>query len=162
MPDTLPDNENQQLLLSWLAVIGAVTMFWAPVERYIDQSTHLTYERIKKNHRSRKKPLTLSEKLKFIREHNHQEFDIEKLSVKTLSASKARNICVHGCIDYYDESKIRIGKTDGRQPNHTIEIFTFDRARLEKIATELTALQDAWEEISLTLIKRRDKREENQ
>lgn len=29
--------QDQQLLTSWFAVIGMVTMYWSPVERSIDQ-----------------------------------------------------------------------------------------------------------------------------
>jgi len=127
-------------------------MFWSPVERHIDQIAHLIYDRLSNNSKPRRKPLSLSDKLKFIKKHISQKIDIEKLSIQTLAASKVRDVCVHGCIDAYDDVQMKIGKVDGRQQNHVIEIFTFDRARLEKSATDLAALQKTWEEIALSLL----------
>lgn len=44
------EDQDQQLLTSWLAVIGMVTMYWSPVERSIDQCVFFCIkDPIKKN-----------------------------------------------------------------------------------------------------------------
>lgn len=58
--------DDQQLLTSWLAVIGMLTMYWSPVERHIDQCVHLLY-RHPATPRKGGKPTRLGNKLEFIK-----------------------------------------------------------------------------------------------
>lgn len=145
-------NNDEQLLSQWLAIIGMITMFWSPVERNIDQCTHIIYSVLGKKSGRNKKPLRLSEKIEFIRENSPKNIfnskSIEKLCESTLSTSKVRDIFVHGLIHEFNENEIKITKIDGKRSEHLIEIFTFDFARLEKSAYNLKLIQKEWADLS--------------
>ena len=38
------NNEQDKLLISWLSVIGAITLFWSPIERSIDQIVYTLHK----------------------------------------------------------------------------------------------------------------------
>jgi hypothetical protein len=59
-------NDDYQLLTSWLAVIGMLTMYWSPVERRIDQCVHALHLQIIFQKKP-KKPTSLGRKLEFIK-----------------------------------------------------------------------------------------------
>lgn len=157
MHNTTLLNNDEQLLSQWLAIIGMITMFWAPVERNIDQCTHIIYTVLGIKSGRKKKPLSLSEKIKFIKENYPPDIfssaSIDKLCQSTLSTSKIRDIFVHGLIHEFSESEIKISKIDGKQPEHLIEVFTFDFARLERSASNLKLIQKEWAELSYAIFQ---------
>ena len=56
------NNEQDKLLISWLSVIGAITLFWSPIERSIDQIVY-TLHKNQDVSQKKKKPMTLNSKL---------------------------------------------------------------------------------------------------
>lgn len=148
---TYTDNV-QDLLPSWLTVIGMLTMFWSPIERQIDQCVHL----LCKIKPPQSKPLALNKKLKYINDNLPsdiaQKYDIKALIELTKSTVKIRDVCVHGVLESYDQNCIRIGKIDGKRQEPLIEIFTIDGNRLNKAAENLTVLAERWNIIASTLL----------
>ena len=139
-------DNDQELLLSWLSVIGMMTMYWSPVERTIDQCVHLLHIS------NEKKPLTLNRKLEFISKKLSKDIassdDLESLIKLTKTTVKIRDICVHGVLEFYDQDQIKISKVDGKKAEHVREIFTIDRNRLDKSAKNLTILSKEWKAIA--------------
>ena len=159
--ETPSHTDDQLLLTSWLAVIGMLTMYWSPVERHIDQCVHLLH--IGKSGNSRK-PTRLGSKLEFVEKNIPAGViapkDMEGLLKLTKTTVQIRDVCVHGVLNAYDEHRIEIGKIDSRSEKHLIEVFTIDRARLEKSATALSSLQAQWGAISSALLKQANARVE--
>jgi hypothetical protein len=144
---------DQELLASWLTVIGMIVMYWSPVERHIDQCVHLLFTQ---NLSDKKKPTRLGSKLDFIKgklpDQLAKQYKIESLIKLTEATVKIRNVCVHGVLEFYDKDQIKIGKVDGKNVEHMIEIFTIDRERLNKSAENLTVLSNQWNEIASVLV----------
>ena len=149
-----PETEHQ-LLTSWLAVIGMLTMYWSPVERHIDQCVHFLYEKLSTSKKPTKKPTRLGPKLEFIKCNLSAEIvdqiKLELLVKMTKGTVQVRDVCVHGVINSYDENQIEIGKIDGTKDGHHIENFIIDRNRLESSAKALSVLQERWGAISSAL-----------
>lgn len=152
------DNDNiereQQVLEPWLSVIGMITVFWSPVERYIDQCVSMLYE----SGKGKKKPLTLSHKLNYVQleltKLGFDPEDIGSLVCLTKNTVQIRDICVHGVIDSFDCNELKIGKIQGKAKKHTIEMFTLTSERLHLSATNLMHLNKYWHNISTELSKR--------
>ena len=140
-------DEDQEVLTSWLAVIGLLVMQWSPIERRIDQCVHLLYKSFV-SLKPKRKPLKLSDKLEFIKKNIHPDIinsqSLECLITLTLSTVRTRDVCVHGVLSFYDKNKMWIGKVNGKSEQHVIENFPFDRERLEHSATNLNFLQKEW------------------
>lgn len=151
-----PASDHEQLLTSWLAVIGMLTMYWSPVERHIDLCVHLLHLKLVAQKR-KNKPLNLSRKLGFIKSNLSVAIidtqELEALTQRTLTTVKIRDVCVHGVLNSYDQQKIEIGKIDGKSDEHLIEVFTIDRERLERSATALSLLQQQWGSIASALLE---------
>lgn len=149
---------DEQLLMSWLAVIGMLTMYWSPVERHIDQCVHLLHQQLI-THKKPKKPSRLGSKLDFIKSNMPIGIigtkELEKLTKLTKTTAKIRDVCVHGVLNSYDQEKIEIGKIDGRSVEHAIENFTIDRNRLDRSAKALSVLQHEWASIAWSLCQTR-------
>jgi len=145
------DSNNNVLLLSWLTVIGMLTMYWSPVERCIDQCVYFLSEQCPS-----KKPLTLNRKLEFIKNNLPitmiEQHHIDSLIKLTKSTVKIRDICVHGVLETYDKEQIQISKVNGKKEDYILEIFTIDYNRLDKSAKNLTMLVERWNAISKTLL----------
>ncbi|OEE10651.1 hypothetical protein [Aliivibrio fischeri] len=138
-------NQNEQRLLEpWLTVIGLLTVFWSPIERYVDECVSLLYEAGK----GKKKPLTLSHKLTFIQKEllilGFPASNIESLFSATKSTVQIRDVCVHGVIDSFDENELKISKVQGKTEKYTVEIFTLTSERLNKSANNLMQLNEHW------------------
>ncbi|HAS6906025.1 hypothetical protein [Vibrio parahaemolyticus] len=146
--------QEQQVLEPWLSVIGMITVFWSPVERYIDQCVSMLYEAGK----CKKKPLTLGHKLNYVQPEltklGFDPEDIESLVRLTKNTVQIRDICVHGVIDSFDCNELKIGKIQGKAEKHTIEMFTLTSQRLHLSATNLMRLNKYWHNISTELSKR--------
>ncbi|MEO7129248.1 MAG: hypothetical protein ABI040_10370 [Rhodoferax sp.] len=149
--------EEHQLLTSWLAVIGMLTMYWSPVERHIDQCVHFLHG-LQAQSKKTTKPTRLGSKLDFIKRNlpigiiDVQELEI--LMMLTKDTVRIRDVCVHGVLNSYDQQKIEIGKVDGREGKYLIENFTIDRNRLDRSAQALSALQMQWDSIASALLER--------
>ena len=155
-----PDpDQDHQLLTSWLTVIGALTMFWSPVERHIDQCVHFLHQQLIKQKKLKKpkKPLRLGCKLDFIKSNMPVGIidiqELESLSEQTKSTVQIRDVCVHGLLISYDQQKIEINKVNGKYDEHCIENFTIDRNRLEKLAGKLCLLHQQWGSIASALFE---------
>ncbi|MEH0761969.1 hypothetical protein H4F20_20095 [Vibrio sp. 16] len=148
--------QEQRVLEPWLSVIGMITVFWSPVERYIDQCVSMLYE--SEPNRAKKKPLTLGHKLNFLQiELPKQGFvseDINSLIDLTKSTVQIRDVCVHGVIDSFDNNELKIGKVQGKAEKYTIEMFTLTSERLHRSGTNLMRLNKYWGNISTELSKR--------
>ena len=155
--NALPPEEDHQLLTSWLAIIGMLTMYWSPVERHIDQCVHFLY-RQQATPRKAKKPTRLGAKLDFIKSNMPTEIidaqELESLTTLTKTTVQIRDVFVHGVLNSYDQQQIEIGKIDGRKEEHLIENFTIDRNRLDRSANALSVLQKQWGSIASALLKR--------
>ena len=85
---------EQELLQPWLTVIGMLTVFWSPIERYVDQCVSILFE----SGKGKKKPLTLSHKLNFIQKEltvlGFAEDDLISLIKVTKSTVQIRDVCV--------------------------------------------------------------------
>jgi hypothetical protein len=149
--------DEQQLLTSWLAVIGTLTMYWSPVERHIDQCVHFLYLQLGTSKKPKKKPTRLGSKLDFIKSEmpsgiiDSQELEI--LTKLTKTTVQIRNVFVHGVLNSYDQEKIEIGKVNGRTEKHVIENFIIDRNRLDRSAKSLLTLRQQWGSIASSLLK---------
>ncbi|EOX4834258.1 hypothetical protein ACG9VV_003821 [Vibrio alginolyticus] len=145
--------QDQQVLEPWLSVIGMITVFWSPVERYIDQCVSMLYE----SGKGRKKPLTLSHKLSFLKTElpkiGFASEEIESWIHQTKSTVQIRDVCVHGVIDSFDNNQLKIGKVQGKAEKYTIEMFTLTSERLHHSATNLKRLNKYWGNISTELSK---------
>jgi hypothetical protein len=156
MNGQLSPDEDLQVLTSWLAVIGMLTMYWSPVERYIDQCVHVLHGQ-QATPKKANKPTRLGTKLDFIKSNiptviiDVQELD--RLITMTKTTVQIRDLCVHGMLKSYDQQKIEIGKVDSRRTEHLIEIFTIDRNRLDRSAKALSVLQQQWGSIASALHK---------
>ncbi len=132
-------SQDYQLLTSWLAVIGMITMYWSPVERSIDQCVHFLYQ---EKQTEKSKPTRLNGKLEFIKKHMPETIiganALVELAVSTKRTVQIRDVLVHGIINSYDQQKIEIGKINGKSSDHLIETFTIDRNRLDKSAQALS------------------------
>lgn len=148
-------NADNELLMSWLAVIGMLTMYWSPVERHIDQCVHLLHGKLATTKKQKKKPTRLSSKLDFIKCNMPQEIidqkKLESLANMTKCTVQIRDVCVHGVLNSYDHGKIEIDKIDGTKGCYHIEKFTIDRDRLENSAKVLSELQGQWDSIAFAL-----------
>jgi len=135
---------EQELLQPWLTVIGMLTVFWSPIERYVDQCVSILFE----SGKGKKKPLTLSHKLDFIQkeltELGFVADDLISLIKVTKSTVQIRDVCVHGVIDSFDSNELKIGKVQGKAKKYAIEIFTITSERLNKSANNLMLLNDHW------------------
>ena len=147
--------EQENLLTSWLAVIGAITLFWSPIERQIDQIVHALYKSHKK-----KKPHTLRHKLDYIKSLTPidviRENDLENLIDLTKRTVQIRDVCVHGMLQKFDENSMTIGKVQGKSEEHLIEVFTIDRNRLDKSAENMLLLNQRWSELATSVVVGRD------
>ena len=147
-------NSEQEILQPWLTVIGTLTVFWSPIERYIDQCVSILYE----SGKGKKKPLTLSHKLEFIRKEltalSFVEEDLMSLINVTKSTVQIRDVCVHGVIDSFDTNELKIGKVQGRAEKYAIEMFTITSERLNKSANNLMFLNDHWGSLAKKLNER--------
>jgi|GEM_PF-4969257 len=150
------NNEQEELLLSWLSEIGAIILFWSPIERSIDQIVHALYK--SQNKSSKKKPLTLNRKLEYIKSCIHadvvSENDLESLINLTKKIVQIRNVCAHGMLHEFDENSIKIGKVQGKSEEHLIEVFTIDRNRLDKSVNKMTILSQDWGKLAETIVKK--------
>lgn len=146
---------DHQLLTSWLAVIGMLTMNWSPVERDIDQCVHFLHEKLTTSKKQKKKPTRFGSKLDFIKRNMPPEIvdrqKLELLANLTKDTVQIRNVCVHGVLNSYDQCKIEISKTDGTKDGHYIENFTIDRDRLDRSAKALSVIQEQWGSIASAL-----------
>jgi hypothetical protein len=144
MNSKLSVEDNQKLLEPWLAVIGLVTVMWSPVERKIDECVVLIAS--KKN---KKKPFTLSHKLNYIHDNSPENLtstlDVIELIRVTKETAQVRDVCVHGVIESYDNEQMVIGKVEGKSQEYKIEMFTFDKKRLNSAGNNLTYLNQSWE-----------------
>jgi hypothetical protein len=147
------NSKDHQLLTSWLAVIGMLTMYWSPVERCIDQCVHLLHIR---SASSKNKPTKLNQKMEYISKNIPSDIAlteaIEELIKITKTAVQIRDVCVHGVLESWNESEIVIGKVKGFNKDHVIEMFIIDRKRLENSARSLTLIQDKWSAIVKKLL----------
>lgn len=152
MNSKLSLEDNQKLLEPWLSVIGLLTVMWSPVERKIDECVVLIAS--KKN---KKKPLTLSHKLNYIRDNLPENLssikDINELIRVTKGTAQVRDVCVHGVIENYDNEQMIIGKVEGKSKDYTIETFTFDKKRLNSAGHNLVYLNETWERLFNELYK---------
>lgn len=148
--------DEHELLTSWLAVIGMLTMYWSPVERYIDQCVHSLYLQLV-TPKKPKKPTRLGTKLDLIRSNMPDGIidaqELEKLTKLTKTTVQIRDVCVHGVLNSYDQEKIEIGKVNGKADEHLIENFTIDRARLDRSAKALSTLHQQWGSIASSLLR---------
>jgi hypothetical protein len=145
---------EQELLQPWLTVIGMLTVFWSPIERYVDQCVSILFESGKGNN----KPLTLYHKLDFIRKEltilGSAENDLISLIKTTKSTVQIRDVCVHGVIDSFDSNELKIGKVQGRSEKYAIEMFTITSERLNTSANNLMLLNDHWGSLVQNLSER--------
>lgn len=155
--DTLSSEDEDQLLISWLAMIGMLTMYWTPVERHIDQCVHLLHLR-SVDRENKKKPTRLGSKLEFIRNNLPAALmdaqELKNLVRQTNLTVKIRDVLVHGVLNAYDQERIEVGKVKGRTDEHLIENFTIDRSRLERSVKALSSLQEQWHSIAWILTER--------
>ncbi|MCG9728850.1 hypothetical protein L1D44_03130 [Shewanella sp. Isolate13] len=135
---------EQEILQSWLTVIVMLTVFWSPIERYVDQCVSILFEFGK----GKKKPLTLSHKLGFIQkeltELDFTDDDLISLIKATKSTVQIRDICVHVVIDSFDSNELKISKVQGKAEKYAIEMFTITSERLNKSANNLMRLNAHW------------------
>jgi len=145
------NREQEELLTSWLSVIGAITLFWSPIERSIDQIVNTLY-----NGHIKKKPLTLNKKLKYIELHISNDVfsvnDLVNLINLTKETVKIRNVCVHGMLQEFDKDSIKISKVEGKSEEHLIEVFTIDRKRLDISANNMTLLSKKWGKLAESVV----------
>jgi hypothetical protein len=142
---------EQKLLEPWLTVIEMLTVFWSPVEREIDRCVYLLYEEPD----AKKKPLTLRRKLDYIQRNLppilYSKAELDALIKATKETVQIRDVCVHGVIESYDINELIIGKIQGKELSHTIEVFTITSERL-KISTEsISRLVEHWSYIAKKL-----------
>lgn len=151
--------EKEKLLSEWLSVIGAITLFWSPVERSIDQLSHLLYEDQEESER-KKKPMTLRFKLDYIRKYISAEIipekDLEELIDLTKKTVQIRDVCVHGMLQEFDDKSMRIGKVQGASEEHMIEVFTIDRQRLDESASSMQLLTQHWGRLVHSMVSARE------
>lgn len=151
-----PTDDEHQILTSWLAVIGMLTMDWSPVERHIDQCVHFLHGRQATQSKANK-PTRLGSKLEFIKSNIPTEIidaqELDRLMTLTKTTVRIRDVCVHGVLKSYDQQKIVIDKIDGRKNTHLIEYFTIDSNRLDRSAKALSVLQQQWGSIASALLK---------
>lgn len=147
------ESQDYQLLTSWLAVIGMITMYWSPVERSIDQCVHFLYQ---ENQTEKSKPTRLNSKLEFIKKHMPEIIigsnALVELAISTKQTVQIRDVLVHGTINSYDQRKIKISKINGKTSDHLIEIFPIDRSRLDKSAQALSYLDENWGNLATALL----------
>ena len=152
-----PPDEDHQLLTSWLAVIGMLTLYWSPVERHIDQCVHFLHGQQATTGKGNK-PTRLGTKLAFIKSNIPTGIidvqELETLMTLTKTTVQIRDVCVHGVLNSYDQQQIEIGKVDCRRNEHLIENITIDRNRLDRSAKALSVLQQQWGSIASALLKR--------
>jgi len=145
---------EQELLQPWLTVIGMLTVFWSPIERYVDQCVSILFE----SGKGTKKPMTLSHKLDFIQRELtvlcFTENELISLIKVTKSTVQIRDVCVHGVIESFDSNELKIGKVQGKSEKYSIEIFTITSERLNKSANNLMLLNDHWSSLVVNLSKR--------
>ncbi|MGE4511379.1 MAG: hypothetical protein AB7D43_09795 [Sulfurimonadaceae bacterium] len=151
------NKEQEDLLISWLALIGAITLFWSPIERSIDQIVSILCKSQNKN-KQKKRPKTLSHKLNYIESNIQNDIvsqnELKSLIKSTKQTAQIRNVCVHGMLQEFDENSIQIGKVEGKSEEHLIEIFTIDRARFDKSANQMTTLSRAWGTLAEKIVKK--------
>ncbi|WP_295891582.1 hypothetical protein [uncultured Vibrio sp.] len=150
----LDNNEHDQTILEpWLSVIGMITVFWSPIERYVDQCVSMLYE----SGKVKKKPLTLTHKLAYIQRElikfDFVDKDIESLVTSTKSTVQIRDICVHGVVESFNSNELKIGKVQGKAEKYTIEMFTLTSERLHESAQNLMRLNKYWHSVSLEIHK---------
>lgn len=63
-----------------------------------------------------------------------------------------RDVCVHGILEDFDKDFIKIGKVQGRDEKHLIEIFTIDRERLDISANNMKILSQDWGKLAEILV----------
>ncbi|HCE3035045.1 TPA: hypothetical protein NG287_002324 [Vibrio parahaemolyticus] len=140
--------QDQELLQPWLTVIGMLTVFWSPIERYVDQCVSILFE----SGTSNKKPMTLSHKLAYIHRElpslGFNEVELSELIAVTKSTVQIRDVCVHGVIDSFDANELKIGKVQGRADKYSIEMFTLTSERLNKSANNLMLLNEHWRSLA--------------
>lgn len=145
MNSELEINDNQEMLEPWLTVIGMLTVFWSPIERYIDQCVSLLSD----SENNKKKPLTLNRKLSYIQRNlaisTCSGMDLDALIKVTKSTVQIRDVCVHGVIESFDSKELVIGKVQGKASKYTIEMFTITHDRLNSSAQNLMYLNEQWE-----------------
>jgi len=146
------ENQDCQLLKSWLTVIGMITMYWSPVERGIDQCVHFIH---KERSTGKSKPTRLNSKLEFIKNHMPETIlksdALAELVALTKQTVQIRDVLLHGMINSYNQQEIEIGKIDGKSDDHLIEMFTIDRSRLNKSAQALSYLGKKWGDLATAL-----------
>lgn len=148
--------EEQELIASWFTVIGMLTMFWTPAERFVDQCVHMLYS-IKGLSENKKKPFKLGQKLQEISRHipasiiSAKEFD--DLVNQTKEVAKTRNILVHGNIESFDNDQMVISKVDSNSKQHLLVNHTFNFKRLNQPAQELETIREKWGHLANELLK---------
>jgi len=149
------NQEQEELLTSWLSVIGAITLFWSPIERSIDQIVNTLYKR-----HNAKKPMTLNRKLTYVKSHIFndaiREKDLENLICLTKKTVQIRDVCVHGMLQEFDKDSMKIDKVQGRSKEHLIEVFTIDRNRLDISAKNMTLLSQKWGKLAESIVIEQD------
>ncbi|MBA6410244.1 hypothetical protein H4J63_13115 [Pseudoalteromonas sp. 5Ae-yellow] len=139
--------DSPEQLEPWLTVIGMLTVLWSPVERYIDQCVSLLHE----DKNVKNKYLSLNRKLTFIF-NNHSRIDLSEADIMDLinltkNTVQIRDVCVHGVIESYDSEEITIGKVQGKESKHTVEMFTITHERLNYYANNLMHLNKKWKTV---------------
>lgn len=149
------NKEQEELLISWLSVIGAITLFWSLIERSIDQIVYVLHKNQDASQK-KKKPMRLDSKLEYIKLHSSTDViskdNLETLINQTKKTVKIRDICVHGMLEDFDESSIKIGKVQGRDEKHLIEIFIIDRERLDISANNMKILSQDWSKLAELIV----------
>ena len=144
--------EKQQLLEPWLSVIGLLTVMWTPIERKIDECVFVL---LSSNNSGKKPRQNLKEKLAYIKNNLPHDIscnlNIDEIIELTKGTSLVRDVCVHGVIDSYDDSKMVIGKVQGKSDNFHIEMFAYDKVRLFSAGNNLSVLYEIWEKLCIDL-----------
>lgn len=148
------DDSDFAILNSWFAVIGMITMFWSPAERFIDQILHIVHKSNDLIGKS-KKPTRLGSKIEYIKNNLPSGLicntHLTELAIKTRAAVVVRDVFVHGLIDSYNRDEIVITKVDGRAPSHEVQKFTYDFKSLNDAAMNLEVIRKEWAELALKL-----------
>jgi hypothetical protein len=146
-------SQDYQLLTSWLAVIGMITMYWSPVERSIDQCVHFLHQ---ENKIEKPKPTRLNGKIDLIKKYMPVSIfsadAIAELAALTKQTVQIRDVLVHGVIDSYDQQKMVIGKINGKSDDHLIEMFPIEKSSLDKSAQKLSYLGENWGNLATALL----------
>jgi len=150
---------TQSELRTVCMMTGFIVVYWAMVERQMDNCIHLIFEDLDGKSLDSVKPLQLKRKIKFLKKafrkvEGLKEFssDALKFLAKSQTLGNIRHDFVHGCISKVDGTIITLNRLDVAETPYTAKHIKFDAATYPVLVADLQHQASGWTSLAERLL----------